>query len=444
MTQKDQRGLAMTGASARAAELYEQALWEFRCYVEDPLATMEQAIEDSPGFVLGHAYKAALYLLSTEAGGFAPGRAALDAAAALPANERESGHVAALQHLAAGHWHEAGRAFEEVTIAHPTDLMALQCGQLIDFYTGEARTMRDRIARARPAWSPSMTGYHGLLSLAAFGLEEAGHYAEAEAAGREAVALEPRDGWGQHAVAHVLEMQCRTGDGIAWMRADTEAWSRNSIFAVHNWWHLGLFHLELGEMDEVLALFDGPIFGARSTVMLDLIDASAMLWRLELRGLPVGQRWQELADLWLPAIAGNRYAFNDIHAMMAFVGAGRTAAQRQVIEALEAQRREDDDNGRIMAPLGEAVARGLMAFGQEDYAGCLRHLRPVRNHAGRFGGSHAQRDVIDLTMIEAALRGGDAGLARALVNERAARRPESPLTRLMATRVAGQMATIAA
>src|SRR5690606_5828827 len=131
------------------------------------------------------------------------------------------------------------------------------------------------------------------------------------------------DGWAWHAVAHVMEMQGRERDGIAWLRQDTEAWSADSFFRVHNWWHLALYHLELGEIDEVLQLYDGPIRGARSTEVLNLIDASAMLWRLHLRGIDVGVRWESLADDWWPLATVGSYAFNDVHAVMAFVGARR-------------------------------------------------------------------------------------------------------------------------
>src|SRR5512144_528473 len=152
-------------------------------------------------------------------------------------------------------------------------------------------------------------GYAGLpavLGMHAFGLEETGDYARAERQGRKGVELEPRDGWAQHAVAHVMEMQGRQREGIAWMRAEPQAWAHDSFFGVHNWWHLALYHLDLDEIDEVLALFDGPIFGKRSTVVLDLIDASALLWRLDLRGIDVGNRWGSVADLWAPfAAAGN-------------------------------------------------------------------------------------------------------------------------------------------
>src|SRR3546814_4613852 len=97
--------------------------------------------------------------------------------------------------------------------------------------------LRDRIARALPDWSPDMPGYHAVLGMHAFGLEETGLYAPAEEKARRAVDIEPRDGWAQHAAAHVMEMQGRQRDGIAWMRGNAEAWSKDSFFCVHNWWH---------------------------------------------------------------------------------------------------------------------------------------------------------------------------------------------------------------
>src|SRR5690606_9393267 len=139
-----------------------------------------------------------------------------------------------------------------------------------------------------------------MLGMHAFGLEETADYARAEAQGRRAVELEPRDGWAQHAVAHVMEMQCRQRDGIAWMRASTDNWTKESFLQVHNWWHLALYHFELGEPHEVLALYDGPIYGTPSTVALNMVDASALLWRLHLSGVDVGNRWQALAANWEP------------------------------------------------------------------------------------------------------------------------------------------------
>jgi hypothetical protein len=271
----------------------------------------------------------------------------------------------------------------------------------------------------------------------AFGLEESGHYVEAERNGRKAVEIEPRDAWAQHAVAHVLEMQGRQREGINWMRANTEGWSRESFFAVHNWWHLALYHLELGEIDEVLDLFDGPIYGARSRVTLDMVDASAMLWRLHLRGIALGDRWDAVADAWEPVADAGLYAFNDAHAMMAFVGSGRRkSAQRVLAAQIDAMRRAGD-NAAFTREVGHPVTLAIHAFGEGSYSETMRHLRSVRNIANRFGGSHAQRDVFDLTLIEASLRSGQQAVAAALTAERAALKPHSPLARLFVERAVG-------
>jgi hypothetical protein len=268
----------------------------------------------------------------------------------------------------------------------------------------------------------------------AFGLEECADYAQAERIGRESVARDRRDTWGWHAVAHVMEMQNRTADGIAWMKQDTPAWSEGSFFAIHNWWHLAQYHLDRGEIDEVLRLFDGPIHGSRSGVVLDLIDASALLWRLHLRGIDVAARWQTVADGWSAVAGAGNYAFNEWHAMMAFVGAGRPKAQQAVLDALVAAAGGDDDTAAFAREVALDAARAFQAYGLGDYREAVRLLRPLRSYAHRFGGSHAQRDVLDLTLIEAALRAGMQPLARALANERLARRPDSPLARLFVER----------
>jgi hypothetical protein len=383
---------------------------------------------------MGHLFNAYLHLLGTEPNLIAAARDFRDRAARLPMNDRERGHLAAVSHLVDGHWHAAAQTLEDISIAYPRDAVALQAGHVIDFFVGDSRMLRDRIARALPAWHATMPGYHAVLGMHAFGLEEMGEYVRAEAAGRKSVEIEPRDGWGQHAVAHVMEMQGRQRDGIAWMRANPQAWSHESFFCVHNWWHLALYHLDLGDIDQVLALFDGPIYGARSAVVLDMIDASALLWRLYLRGIDIGDRWNAVADKWEPIAAAGKYAFNDAHAMMAFVGARRTAAAEAVLESQRAAMAAKGDNAAFTREVGHAVAKSIKAFGEGNYVETLRLLRPVRNIANRFGGSHAQRDVLDLTLIEAAFRSGNRRFAAALAAERSEVKPSSPLARLFVER----------
>jgi hypothetical protein len=429
MTEIDQHGHPLEGASPAAREHYERATGLFRLYSGDPLAAAEAAIADSPGFAMAHLLKAWLNLLGTEPAGIAVARDAHEAAAPHCRGSREKGHLAAIGHLVEGRWHAASQAILRVATDHPRDLLALQVGHQIDFFTGNARLLRDRIARALVEWKPEMPGYHALLGMYAFGLEEMGDYGHAEVTGRRAVELEPRDGWAQHAVAHVLEMQGRTGEGISWMRANPDAWSRDSFLAVHNWWHLALYHLDRGETDEVLRLFDGPIFGARSTVAMDLLDASALLWRLHLRSMAVGDRWKGVADNWQAFASAGNYAFNDAHAVMAFIGAGRPDGIDEVMEAQDRAMAGPGDNARFTREVGRPVVLGLKAFAEGNHAGCIGALQPVIPIANRFGGSHAQRDLLDLTVMEAALRLPDPALARAISAERRSMKPDSPHAR---------------
>lgn len=435
MAVKDTFGLTFSGATEAGFSPYSQAVRELQCFIGDPVGSVDRAIAQDPDFVMAHVFKGYLFGLATEREATAVAKACHEAALPLAATAREQAHVAALGHLAGGRWHDAARILEDIAIEFPLDMVALQTGHQIDFFTGNARMLRDRIGRALPSWQSGMPGYHAILGMQAFGLEEMGDYARAEKLGRTAVEIEPRDGWAQHAVAHVMEMQSRQKDGIAWMRANPEAWTKESFLQVHNWWHLSLFHYDLGETDEVLGLYDGPIYGTPSTLALNMVDASAILWRLHLGGAEVGDRWAALAANWPKAGAGD-YAFNDAHAMMAFVGAGLDVPARSLLEAQREAMRASDDNATFTRDVGHPLTLAIKAFGDGNYAETVRLIRPIRAIAHRFGGSHAQRDVIDLTLIEAALRSGDHALARALAAERALARPDSPLSALFSRRAA--------
>ncbi len=433
----DIHGNPITGASANAADLYAKAIQEFALYVDDPIATLASAVEDSPDFAMAHLANAHLHLAGSERAGVEVAAKALDSVSGLALNDRERAHADSVRAYVEGDFERGHEQLEKIALRHPRDLVAIQTAHLWDFLLGDSRRLRERIAMVLPHWTTADRDYHALLGMHAFGLEECGHYQQAEESGRQAVSLNHRDSWAQHAVAHVMEMQGRIEDGIAWMRGNQEGWSPDNFFAIHNWWHLALYHLERGEVDEVLALYDGPIRKDRSTVMLDMVDASAMLWRIYLRGVDISGRMAELADDWDPFAEDGYYAFNDAHAVMAFVGAGREADADRTIAAMERQVGTGVTNAMMTEQVGLPVARAFRAFGRGDYVTVVELLRPIRSIANRFGGSHAQRDVIDLTLIEAAIRAGDTATARAFAAERLARKPTSPLSALLSRRAKG-------
>lgn len=430
----DAQGNALSGATVEAVALFDQAVEAFNIYRGDPVGLLDHAVGAAPEFAMAHILKAHLFGMATEPEAAREAKAILGKVRTLRLSEREASHVAALDLLLAGRWTAAAEALDRHNADYPHDVVALQSGHLTDFFRGNARSLRDRIARVLPKWSADMPGYSILLGMRAFGLEENGDYGQAEDAGRRALDLQPLDCWAHHAVAHVMEMQGRAEDGIGWMIAREPHWSGDdNFFKVHNWWHRALYHLDLGQVDEVFALYDGPIRQDRSTVAVDMIDASALLWRLHLLGHDAGDRWNELAATWDSHADGRLYPFNDWHAVMAYLGAGRDGDVDRIIGAYRESADASDvaDWGRRTAvPLVE----GFAAFWRGDYRTAADRLHGARFIANSFGGSHAQRDIIDWTLAEAAVRGGLTRLAEALANERLALKPHSPVNRAFLTR----------
>jgi tetratricopeptide (TPR) repeat protein len=437
MSLQDKRGNPVSAATPDALAHYEQATDLFLAFSARAAEAAEAAVAADPGFVMGHCLKASLAAIANEKTFEPQARPAVEAAERLAddANRRERAHIAGLRAFIDGEWRKANAIYGELLIDHPRDTLALQIAHALDFYLGQSAMLRDRVARALPHWSGEVPGYGYLLGMHAFGLEEMGDYGRAESAGREAVARNRDDVWAIHAVSHVLEMQGRARDGIDWLAARAADWgAADNLFAIHNGWHLALFHLDLGEQDRVLALYDERLRAGNSTVALDLVDATAMLWRLHLRGVDVGARWTEIAEAWEPSIDSGWYAFNDAHAMMSFVASGRERDADRLLTAMAKRAENGVTNAAMTREVGLPIARALRAFGRGDYATAIALLEGVRLTAHRFGGSHAQRDVLHLTLAESAIRAGGASYARAIVAERLALKPASPSNRQLAER----------
>ena len=436
MTLHDARGLAVSSRNSSSVEGYERALDLSVSYFVDPLATINAVLAEDPAFAAGHCLRAALGVMSSERGAhplIAESVAAIESPDAR-ANARELAHAAAARLWLQGDLAGALRRYGDIAVEHPRDLLALQTAHVGDFMLGQATLLRDRIAAALPHWNADVPGYGYVLGMHAFGLEETGLYARAEETGRRALEVNRRDPWAVHAVAHVMEMQGRVHEGIGWLEGLVPHWSVDNAFAFHNWWHLALYHLEIGDHARALELYDQKIRPVQTPVALEMIDASAMLWRLSLRGVDVGARWSALADAWRPIATEAHYAFNDAHAVMALVGAGAWHDVDAAIASLERAASGQDTNAMMSREVGLPFARGLAAFGRGRYDECIEQLQSFRGHAHRFGGSNAQRDIVHLTLVEAALRGRRKALAQALAAERLDLKPSSPFNRQLVNR----------
>ncbi len=430
MTQDDQ-GHRLSGASAAAATAYDEAVRAFSLVHGDVIGLFDAAREAAPRFAMAHLGKAWVYALANDPGLMTEAKALLETARPLILNEREQAHLAALSQVVAGARAAAVAVLDRHLMHYPFDLVAHQAAALCDGFLGRFPWVRDRSARALPLWSKDQPGYATLLAFHGFGLEEAGDYARAEDESRAAAELEPMSFWPHHTVAHVMEMTGRPEDGLGWMTAREALWSTpGHANQVHIWWHKALFHLELGQYEAALALFDGPMRATQRPLALSLTNATALLWRLDTlghdRGLSgLGDRWRALADLWQDHADGKCLVFADIHAAMAELRSGREGLVERRLEAMRETAASRVEAADLYRTVGIPVVEGLAAFHRGAYTAAVDLLMPVRVDLWRIGGSHAQRDVVDWTLAEAALRAGQRAVALALAHERLATRPRS-------------------
>jgi len=426
----DAQGQAMSGATAESAPLYDDAVRAFNLGYGDSPALFDAAREAAPGCAMAHLGKAWLFVLANDPLMLGHARKLMDTTRGLPMNAREQAHLAALEHGIAGARSAAVALLDRHLMHYPHDLVAHQAATLLDGYLGRFRWVRDRTARALPLWSKDMPGYGIALAFLGFGQEEAGDYARAEDTSRAAAELEPRAFWPHHTVAHVMEMTGRPEDGLGWMIAREPYWAApENVTQVHIWWHKSLFHIELGQYAEALALYDGPLLGTLRPLALNLCNASALLWRLETLGCDVGQRWRDLLPLWEGHADGNCLTFIDLHAAMAEMGSGQEALVERRLGWMHATAASNAEGAACYGEVGIPVIEGLLAFHRGAYAQAVELLQATRFDLWRIGGSNAQRDIVDWTLTEAALRGGMHDVALALAYERLGSRPRSAVNR---------------
>jgi hypothetical protein len=420
---RDADGLDVTGDPGDVA-VFDEAIDALLRFVP----AVGELAERLPDLAMGRMLSAYLSLISTERherDNAVAHRRCLDVDAL---TEREQLHARVIDEWIAGRMFQAGEVLDQLLLRWPTDTLALAVGHQIDFFTGNALNLRDRVGRSLLSYEPENPRLGYVYGMQAFGLEEAGHYDRSEVVALQALEHNRDDVWAIHAATHTYEMQGRVDDGIRFLAATETSWAHGTFFDVHTWWHRALFALERDDIVTALSIFDTKLHHADSAgVCMEMLDATALGWRLHLEHVDLGTRWQSLADAWSNKPAGF-YVFNDMHAVMSLVAAGRLADAHATVQQLEHFVETGDPtstNHAMTSMVGLAVCGALVAFGQDRYDDVIASLLPIRHVVNLFGGSHAQRDVVARTLLEAALRAGNDELARALVSERLAVRPTS-------------------
>ena len=395
----------------------QQAFLAHGATAPDHLARTLQA---APDFALGHATKGLLLMLLGRRELVATACEALAQARATASGDwREARFTTALAAWLDGNPSRSAQALEFVLARHPADALAMKAAHAIRFILGDRAEMLATLETIAPAWEAGHPAFGYFLGCRAFALEESGAYAEARRAGTEGLGHAADDAWGLHAVAHVHDMTGDSAGGLAWLAANEGGWAHCNNFRFHVWWHKALMHLDQDDTGAALALYDTQVRAERTDDYRDIANATSLLMRLELEGVAIGDRWEELADLAERRSDDGCLIFADLHYLLALVGGDRNeAARRLVARIVRDGTGAATDLGRRCADPGRAAAEGLEAFGEGAYARAFGRLAAARGALQRAGGSHAQRDVFERLTIDAGIRAGRLHAAAALLDDR--------------------------
>lgn len=408
--QHDERGFAMTTDSAEAATALNSGIHNFLHWKAALLPQLKAALETDPKFALAHVVSGLILHVARHSAFHSKIGNSLAAVKDDEADltERERLYVSALDFSYRGRIAEAVAIYETILAHYPTDLLAQRLAQMELFWIGEMDWSESISARVASAWSESVPSYGAFLSCRAFDLEETHRFDEAEHLGRQAVEIDPTDVWGTHAVAHVMIMQGRHQEGIAWLDGLKGNWAEANQMSLHLWWHRCLFHLERGEFDAVLEIYDSwvrnrelPLLQAMPDLYIDMQNGASMLLRLELRKVEVGNRWDELLELTLTRLTDHTSPFTSAHFALILAAGGRFEEAETLLQSMHDFAATDQGTlGPRYHAAAIPAAEAAIAHRKGEYQRAIDLLMPARHFLWQMGGSHAQRDLFFLILAD--------------------------------------------
>uniref|UniRef100_A0A8D1UP22 Tetratricopeptide repeat protein 38 n=1 Tax=Sus scrofa TaxID=9823 RepID=A0A8D1UP22_PIG len=393
-------GLPLSTTSNEACKLFDATLTQYVKWTNDQsLGGIEGCLSKlkaaDPTFAMGHAIANGLVLIGT--GNSVRLDRELDLAVAKmveisktqPLTQREQLHVAAVETFAKGNFPKACDLWEQILQDHPTDMLALKFSHDAYFYLGYQEQMRDSVARVYPFWTPDIP-----LS---------------------ALSIDPTDAWSVHTIAHIHEMKAEVQDGLEFMQRSETHWK--------------------GEPEAALTMFDDHILPSlrASGAMLDVVDSCSMLYRLQMEGVSVGERWQDVLAVTRKHSRDHILLFNDAHFLMASLGARDPQTTQELLTTLQDASESPGENCQhlLARDVGLPLCQALVEAQNGNPDRVVELLLPIRYRLVQIGGSNAQRDVFNQLLIHAALNcssGVHKNVARSLLMERDALKPNSPLT----------------
>ncbi len=393
--------LAEPLTAARTTDRFAAATLAFLGQRGDTGALLAAALAEDPDHIAAHCLAGFAQFLAARRPLIAAAGSSLAAARATATSRAPTRTETALI-AALSAWHDDGdmprcAALLDAALARtPCDALVLRLSHAVHFMLGDAAAMRRAVTAALPAWDPSMPAYPYILGCHAFALGETGELALAERTGRLAVAMQPRDLWGIHAVTHAMGGLGRPRDGIDWIIRREPHLTDPGSFVRHIHWHRALCHLRLGAPDAALDLYDRLVFPTTSQEVRDILNAASLLWRIEAAGLPAGAaRWNTLADIAATRVGDHAWAFADLHYVLCLAAAGRADALAAMLAGIAARANaEEDTQARVYADVGLTAARGIASLLGGAPAEAADLFAQAAPGLPRVGGSNAQRDLL--------------------------------------------------
>ena len=392
MTIADRYGLPISTSSA-AAEHYQEGMDRLLSYGLGAEESFARAIAADAGFALAHA-GAALFAFLQGDGNAARAAIAEARRTVSGASRRERQHVEALSAIIAGDGARGLDLIQEHVTDFPRDaLLANQASTAIGF-SGRADREERRLAFVE-GLAPAYGEDWWFQSALAFTYHEVDRFDESRRLSERSLEQYPGNAGASHNIAHVCFETVDNDGGVAFLEDWLAGYDRRAPFHCHLAWHLALFELQRGRFERALEICERDILGSsspRHTVM----DGSALLWRFKLYGCDEGPLpWPPLAGL-AARVSRPGFVFGDIHAAFAYASTGDDRALSALIDNLRALAAKGHPiAGTVAVPLVQAIA----AFTSGDYAGALGHLEPVGGEIHRIGGSHAQWEIFEETMV---------------------------------------------
>ena len=420
---KSRNGLTITTNSPAAVDLYQEGLDLVLSQNYGPDAKLEAAIEADEGFAMAHVVQAYVLHLQTNV---PAARAAAEKAVELSAGcSREEQQIARIVHS-----FTHGKGTEAIGLVHehldefPTDTLAMRVAQrlyMLGCFGAGVPDFPNHLMAMMNKVAPANGDDWAFLGQYAFAHHETNQPEKAMDLATRSLEGNPQNAVASHSVTHSYFEQGDAANGGRWLGDWLDGWDRRASYNTHLSWHLALFELAQGRYNQALDLYETHIRpGVQARNLANLQDAASLMWRLQIySGEEPGKPWDEVRDMALPAAETPGPAFRDCHAALAFAGAGDAESTQKFVDRVKAQGEKGDDLSREMVL---PIALGAAAFAAGDYDEAADLMGPTYPMLARIGGSHAQREVFEDTLLETYIRAGRYDDAKAMLDERLSRR----------------------